>query len=291
MNRLFDRKLNRTLCVFLGFLFILIIGFLDFLTGYEYSFSVFYVLPVSLISWYSNRNIGLIACFFCAIVWFIADTHSGHPYSNSFVPFWNTVMRFAFFSIIAILFSALKIALEREQESALTDHLTGAANSRRFYEVVQMEINRLSRSKNPFTIAYLDIDNFKTINDQLGHSEGDLVLKTIVNSLKSKIRGSDLLARLGGDEFALFFPDTGQEDAHIILTKVMQILTEEMENNAWPVTFSVGVVTCLTVPSSVNQLIKTADALMYSVKHQGKNMIRYSLFDQENTIKRDGANL
>lgn len=168
---------------------------------------------------------------------------------------------------------------------SLTDYLTGASNSRRFYEVVQMEINRLGRSQIPFTIAYLDVDNFKNINDTFGHPEGDLVLKTIVSSLKLKIRNSDLVARIGGDELALFFPDTNQESAQVILSKIQDLLKNEMAKNNWMVTFSIGVVTCTFAPSSIGELIKMADELMYSVKRHGKNMVKYSVYETESLAK------
>jgi len=143
----------------------------------------------------------------------------------------------------------------------------------------------LERSQNPFTIAYLDVDNFKTINDTLGHPEGDLVLKTIVSSLKSKVRNSDLVARLGGDELALFFPDTNQESAQVILSKIQDVLKNEMAKNNWVITFSIGVVTCTFAPSDINELIKAADEVMYSVKRHGKNMVKYSVYKTESLAK------
>lgn len=265
-----------------GFLLIIVIGLLDFATGYEYAFSVFYVLPIALITWYSTPKISFFACVFSAIVWLWADKSAGRPYSFFLVPYWNTLIRFSFFVIIAYLLIALKSALQREKDLSLTDHLTGASNSRHFYEIVQMEINRLQRSHSPFTIAYLDIDNFKSINDTFGHLEGDFVLKTIVSSLKSKTRNSDIVARLGGDELALFFPDTNQESAQAIWSKIHGVLRNEMSKKNWMVTFSIGVVTCTIAPSDINDLIKVADELMYSVKRHGKNMVKYSVYETNN---------
>lgn len=79
-------------------------------------------------------------------------------------------MGFGFFVIVALLLSTLKSVLEHEKELARTDYLTGAANSRVFYDLLQTEINRSQRYKNPFTIAYIDLDNFKTVNDEFGHT-------------------------------------------------------------------------------------------------------------------------
>ena len=266
---------NKSLIIFWGFILIAIIGVFDFLTGDEYAFSVFYVFPISMITWGTGQKNGYFACFASAVVWFWADVSTRNPYSNAFVPYWNTLIRFSFFVITVYLLFALKSALQREKWLSLTDHLTGASNSRRFYEIVQMEINRLERSQRPFTIAYLDVDNFKTINDTFGHLEGDLVLKTIVSTLRSNLRNTDLVARLGGDELALFFPDTNRESAEIILPKLQEALMNEMAKNNWTITFSVGVVTCKVAPIGANDLIKAADDLMYSIKRHGKNRIKY----------------
>jgi diguanylate cyclase (GGDEF)-like protein len=122
-------------------------------------------------------------------------------------------------------------------------------------------------------------------NDTFGHAEGDLVLKTIVNSLKSKIRKTDLIARLSGDELALFFPDTNQEAVQRILPKIRAALSDEMAKHNWMITFSIGVVTCFVAPPNVNELITTADDLMYSVKQCGKNMIKYSVYGAESLTK------
>jgi diguanylate cyclase (GGDEF)-like protein len=285
MKTILNFESNQKSPIIIGFFLIVVIGLLDYLTGYEYAFSVFYVLPISLITWYSTQKIWLAACVASAIVWLWADISTAHPYSKFLIPYWNTLIRFSFFVIIAYLLSALKSALQREKDLSLTDHLTGASNSRRFYEIVQMEISRLERSQRSFTIAYLDVDNFKTINDTFGHGKGDLVLKTIVNSLKSKLRKTDLVARLGGDELALFFPDTNQEAAEIILPKIQEVLMNEMAKNNWGVTFSIGVVTCTVAPPAVDELIKIADDLMYSVKRHGKNMVKYSVYEAESLAK------
>ena len=276
---------SRRSSVITGFLLIVVIGLLDFMTGYEYAFSVFYVLPISLVTWYSTRNLGFVSCFASAIVWFLADISAGHTYSLGFIPYWNTLIRLSFFIIITYLLIALKGALQREKDLSFTDHLTNAANSRKFYEIVRTEINRLERSQRPFTVAYLDVDNFKTINDTFGHPEGDSVLRVIVSSLKSKIRNTDLVARLGGDEFALFFPDTDKDAANAIFPKIHDALADEMARNNWMITFSIGVVTCNTSPRTVDELIKTADELMYSVKYDGKNMVRYSVYGAESLAK------
>ena len=108
---------------------------------------------------------------------------------------------------------------------------------------------------------------------------GDKVLYTIVQHTKYLLRKTDFVARLGGDEFVLLFPDTDQAGARVLISKIQISLLEEMRKNKWPVTFSIGVVTYINMPQTINELIKQADDLMYSVKNNGKNSISYSIYE------------
>jgi diguanylate cyclase (GGDEF)-like protein len=265
--------------ILLGFALIGAIGILDFLTGYELAFSLFYVIPISLSIWVVDRRYGIITSFVSAFVWLGADLASGHFYSNPLIPIWNTLIRLLFFIIIALLLSALKSALEHEKELARTDYITGAVNSRLFFDLVQTEIDRSQRYEHPFTLVYFDLDNFKTVNDQFGHLTGDQVLRTVVSYAQKHLRKVDVIARLGGDEFALLLPETSQESARVILAKLQNGLLEEMRHNNWPITFSAGVLTCYVAPLKTDELVKMADDLMYSVKRSSKNAIIYSTYE------------
>jgi diguanylate cyclase (GGDEF)-like protein len=269
---------NKPLLLLTGFLLIAVIGILDYLTGYEFAFSVFYVLPISLVTWRAGRRIGLLASLMSAIAWLAADLASRHQYSNPFVPAWNTLIRFAFFIIITLLLGALRNSLQRESELARMDYLTGAVNSRFFYELADMEIERLRRYNHPFTIAYIDLDNFKTVNDKFGHATGDKILTTMSGAVKRQIRKTDIFARLGGDEFVLLLPETSEEAAQAVVTKLHDELTKKMLEDNWSVTFSIGVLTCNLSPDSVEELVRYADKLMYAAKNEGKNRVKYSSY-------------
>ncbi len=262
--------------VLMGVALIGAIGFIDTITGYELAFSLFYVMPISLVTWLIGRRSGIVAAIGSALVWLWADVVSGHSYLNPLIPLWNTAIRFSFFVIIVVLLSALRNALEREKASARTDYLTGAVNSRFFFDLLQMEIDRSERYRHPFTVAYVDLDNFKTVNDQFGHLIGDEVLRAVVGYMKTHLRKTDMVARLGGDEFALLLPEMTQESARAALTKLHEGLLEEMRLNQWRITFSVGVLTCGVSPLKADELLGMADKLMYSVKYGGKNAVAYS---------------
>jgi diguanylate cyclase (GGDEF)-like protein len=288
MKLMLDPESIRKPLAWLGFPLIAVIGSFDYLTGYEYAFSLFYVLPIAIVTWYASPKLGGIACVVSAIVWQWADIATGHLYSSPLVPYWNTLIRLSFFIIITLLLSAIKNLVWREREMSHTDYLTGASNSRHFYEIVQIEINRLQRNPRPFSVAYIDVDDFKTINDEFGHAEGDLILKTIVKTVKSRIRNTDVIARLGGDEMALFFPDTDKTAAQVVFDEINETLLKEMKKNHWMVTFSAGVVTFVVAPDDVNELLKIVDSLMYSAKRDGKNRVKYSLYASENLVKEVG---
>lgn len=271
-------KRNRLFWIVVGFAFLGTVGILDFLTGYEYAFSFFYLFPISLITWFTGRRLGITASFAGALVWLITDVAAGHVYSQRFIYAWNTVIVLGVFVVVTLLLSTLKKTLENERILAHTDYLTGAMNSRLFFDLMQMEINRSQRYRHAFTIAYIDIDNFKAINDQLGHPTGDQVLRTLVDQVNMHLRKTDMIARLGGDEFALLLPETNQESAQVVLTKIQQDIQVGMQQNNWPVTFSIGVLTCIQAPPTTSEIVRMVDDLMYAVKRGGKNAIQYSLY-------------
>ena len=163
-----------------------------------------------------------------------------------------------------------------------TDFLTGLANRRSFIESAQSEINRARRYENSFTVAYLDLDDFKSINDTYGHLIGDTLLRTVADTIRNNLRITDISARLGGDEFAVLFPDTDSEQSEIVINKMHDRLLDTMKENNWPVTFSIGAVTFVEPPQSVDEVIKKADDFMYSAKKDGKNRINRELWTGHN---------
>ena len=271
-------KRSKLFVIAVGFALIGIVGILDFLTGYEFAFSLFYLIPISLVTWLTGRRAGVVASLVSALVWLISDVAARTSYSHPLIYAWNTLMGFGFFVIVALLLSTLKSALEHEKELARTDYLTGAVNSRVFYDLLQTEINRSQRYKDPFTIAYIDLDNFKTVNDDFGHTTGDQVLRFVVDQVKKHLRKTDVVARLGGDEFALLLPETNQESAQIVLAKFQRDILAEMQQNNWPVTLSIGVLTCIDAPQAIEEVVRMVDGLMYSVKRGSKNGIEYATY-------------
>jgi diguanylate cyclase (GGDEF)-like protein len=271
-------KRNALFWVAAGIACIAAIGGLDYLTGYEIAFSAFYLFPISLLTWFAGRRSGIAASIASALVGLLADMETGHSAAQPAIYIWNSLIRLSFFTIVTLLISALRKAHEREKELARVDSLTGAVNARFFSEMVQMEIVRSLRNRQPFTIACIDLDNFKLLNDRFGLSMGDTALCTIVKQAKSQLRKADVVARVGGDEFAFLLPETNQAAAQAAIQRVQASLLDEVRRNDWPLTFSIGVLTCIKTTQTSDELIKLANELMYWAKKTGKNAIHYSVY-------------
>ncbi len=248
----------------------------DYITGAELSFSLFYLLPIALISLTVSGTAGICAAFFSAAVWLFLEVMTSTT-ANSYVYLWNAVIRLGFFLLPALL---LKV-IEQEKYHARIDFLTGAINRFYFNELMGREIDRSCRYHHPFTIAFMDLDNFKTINDTFGHSFGDDLLRTIAQNMKKNLRKTDAIARVGGDEFVILLPETNSDAAQHAIRNLFHKLAEDLQSKKWPVTFSVGVLT-LTAPSiSTDKIFSIVDRMMYSVKNNGKNDIKFATYTND----------
>jgi len=261
--------------VAIGFLLIAIIAAADVFNGIELSFRIFYFIPIILVTWYLGRNWGFIFCITSAFAWFFTDTLNGHKYVNPKIHYWNALMRLCTFMLISWLLPTMK-KLEFEKRLSQNDYLTGAMNRRYLIEVLQKEIFRFQRYQHPFSLAYIDLDNFKPVNDNLGHKIGDAILCAVVGRIQRYLRKTDSIARLGGDEFLLVLPETDQFALPNFINRISNALLEEMFQNQWPVTFSIGVLTCSHGDATAEELIDRADSVMYAVKKNGKNGIAFA---------------
>ena len=164
------------------------------------------------------------------------------------------------------------------------DDLTQAFNRPYFQESLKREMSRALRYRRPLSLALLDIDQFKTINDTLGHPAGDAILKAFVALISRNIRQSDLLARYGGDEFAIILPEAGRESALRFCEKLRDIIashTFRFEQQTLAVTTSIGLqsYTHMDGEKTVNQFVAAADAKLYEAKTAGRNRICSGVFE------------
>lgn len=281
--------LSRTAVLATALAALAVVGVLDHLTGGEMAFGVFYVLPVGMATWYADRTAGYVFGFASSAVGYVAELAGGYPYHHPLIPVWNACVRLAFFVIIAMLLSALRARLEAERRLARTDPLTGLPNRRAFRDQLEHDLTLSDRVGSQLTLAYVDLDDFKQINDNHGHREGDRALCAVGRMLIAATRRADTVARLGGDEFALILPGTGLDGARAILSKLRTMLSELSVSAERGLTCSVGAVVFQEQPASAGDAIAVADRLMYEAKTRGKNAMIFRVYARSSVEGADPA--
>ncbi len=248
-----------------------LVGLTDYLTGTEMEFSIFYLIPITAAVFLSGGIAGAAASVVSFGVSFAFDVLSGDQDRNWTMLFSFNFVHLGYFALHALLISWLLRIIREVRALSLRDPLTAAANWRYFEEQADMRLKIARRNRAPVTLAYIDLDNFKKVNDTLGHHVGNEVLKTVVDTIQSQIRPNDLLARLGGDEFGLLIDDPRSDEIRRVLERVMDETCGRLRARNWPVTLSMGAVTYRRLPNSIGIMVKEADKIMYRVKKSGKN--------------------
>lgn len=250
-----------------------VIWVLDFLSTHQYPFTLVYLAPIVLLTATWGRRSGLALALVCAGGAIAANSLSGRTYEGLLVYAWNFFMTFGMFAIVVFSLDSLLSALEREERNARTDTLTGLGNRKSFYEKANQELERCRRYDRRFSLVVLDLDNFKAVNDNQGHEAGDAVLREVALATTEAVRRSDTTFRIGGDEFVILLLETDQEGIRMVGRKIQEALAKRMQAGSWPVTCSLGSVSCLASDKSLDELLAQADAAMYEAKRSGKNRL------------------
>jgi diguanylate cyclase (GGDEF)-like protein len=275
----------RTLLVLLIVAVLAAVGLLDSITGPWLSFALLYVTPVLAAAWYLGRWPALIAGTTSGLAWFVAEAW-GHRAEPTRVLAWNSASRLVMLVAMGAMVvrirddrrrlkevnARLEDLLTGAEKLARTDALTGLPNRRAFLERLADELARAHRSGNPVCIAYLDVDNFKNLNDQKGHMEGDEFLRRVSQAIKDTVRAGDVSARLGGDEFAVLFADAKRivvETVAIRLVARVRALGDRYPG--LDLGASVGMAWFEKPPDRPELLLQRADGAMYQAKSAGKH--------------------
>lgn len=258
---------------------LLLVAAADYATGYEVSLSVFYLLPVAIATWYAGRVAGMAAAALSCVAWFAADILSAHPYAHPAIPVWNALVRFGFLAITSSLLAIYKDALANQRALARTDALTGLAGRRAFEEALAHDLALGRRRNSPVSVAYLDLDGFKAVNDERGHAEGDRVLQAVAEVLRRCLREADTATRLGGDEFAAVLPDTDAKGAQQVAAELLRETRKAFGAAHWPVDCSIGAVTVAVPGLTATAALEAADRAMYEAKGAGKGTIVCRILD------------
>lgn len=279
----------RTMCnrqywvlAIIAFLSVAGISVVDYITGPQITFALFYLFPVAITAWFSKKNTAIAISLFSAVAWLAVDYFSNRIYPNLLIYSWNYLSRFILLITIAFLLRTLKILLLEKHGLSREDPITKSLNLRAFRGLAEIEISRAIRYGYALSLAYIDVDNFKAINDTRGHDIGNKLLCAVVNVIRENLRDSDIVARVGGDEFVLLLPVTDQISAQIVIAKIQNHLMSIMDKNDWPVTFSFGVLTCIENIPAIDRMIAMADRLMYSVKKSSKNGTNFMIYEGQN---------
>lgn len=254
------------------------VGLADAASG-EYALHPLYLAPVALVAWRLGRGSALLWAGLAAAAWLVTQPSS--DLNAGPVVYWNALGQLGVFLVVALAVGAVRSLTEHTRSLAGTDHLTGVLDGESFQELVELERSRALRYNRPFTLAYLDVDRLRGVNDLGGHMTGDRTLRLIADTVRENIRSMDSVARLGGDEFGLLFPETGRGSAETVLGKLRACLDREARERSLPITFSVGAVICVGAPESVDRLIQRADALMYQVKDRGGDGMAVEVLDDQ----------
>ncbi len=259
----------------LALLALLILG--DYAIGRELSLAPLYLIPVMLITWKTSATTGVAASMLASGLWAAVTLHQDGTGLAAYV-LWEAAIRLATTVLFVVLLSSLKSSLARASLLARKDSLTDLANRGSFYELVNQEMLRCKRYGGAISIAFIDLDKFKALNDRAGHDVGDEALRVVAQTLRSQLRSTDLPARLGGDEFAVMLPGMDARGASQATQILQSRLLSAMEHRGWPITFSIGLATFATALDSVDEMIKRADQLMYKMKREGKGGISEQVF-------------
>ena len=192
---------------------------------------------------------------------------------------------------LARALNSAAIALTQAEAQATTDRLTGVANRETLLSLLVTEVERANRHLRPLSVAFIDIDRFKAINDTHGHNSGDAVLRQLADIIGANLRTTDIFGRYGGEEFMLILPETGPEDAAEMAEKIRGIVMETplriAAGESLRATISVGIAGDTGGGLRLDRLVDDADSAMYAAKSLGRNQTYvFRSVDDEQRVRR-----
>ncbi|HEY3317629.1 MAG TPA: GGDEF domain-containing protein [Coriobacteriia bacterium] len=252
----------------------LMLAWLDAAVGTQLDVAHLHFGLIALVAWLCARHTAVLFATGVSLLSLAADIiNAPQP---PLVLSLNLLLTLGTFVSAALVVNALVGALRQLNRLARYDDLTAVANARHFQALLYDEFQRSRRYSRPLSVAFIDLDNFKPVNDTLGHEAGDAVLAAVATLMSERIRTQDVLGRLGGDEFGLMFPETDLAEAKLVLERIEAEVSSLAKSKGWPVTISIGA-TALpgdsTETCTAQDMLQHADALMYQVKRHGKGRV------------------
>ena len=254
-----------------GVFLVTLIAVCDNLTGRTFSVGFLYVGAAVVVTWLGTMRSAMLVAALAVTESLLADLMGSWDLTRTMVL--NAATSFGVMLFIVWIISSLRRSLIQQRHLAMVDPLTGALNRRSFSIAADRERLRAARTGLPVSMAYLDLDDFKGVNDRHGHKAGDHLLRIFAETVSSSIRGTDIFARIGGDEFIVMFPETGARDAISVVQRITRTIGDHCCTEDERISASVGIMTFQYPPATVDAMISEADRMMYQAKSVGPGQI------------------
>lgn len=233
---------------------------------------IFYLAPVLLVTWYEGVIWGVAFAVTTSVLRSAVEVGRATEQTPHLVPVWNTLGYVFMVSVAVFFLTRLRRTQDQLRDLATTDALTGVLNGRGFSDRLSQELERNRRYARPLALLYVDLDDFKVVNDSHGHQTGDAVLRLVADAIRRALRTADLVGRLGGDEFAILMPETDGVFAGTVAHRLASGIRNVFRGTP-TVTASIGVVACTRAEAASEELLRRADEAMYEAKQAGKDRV------------------
>jgi diguanylate cyclase (GGDEF)-like protein len=238
----------------------------------EIRLGILYTVPVLLVTWTEGLAFGL---GFAALTIVLREVVAWQQLPPQTPALWRVVNAASYVVVLGVGMAGLQRLRHIQaqlSQLATRDALTGLVNARAFAAQLTHELERNRRYPRPLALLYLDLDDFKVINDSHGHQTGDAVLRLVAESMRASVRQTDVVGRLGGDEFAVLMPETDPPLADAAAKRLAAGLRNVFKGTP-TVTASIGVVSCVAADANTDELLRRADQAMYDAKKAGKDRV------------------
>lgn len=250
----------------------LFVYWLNAITPPDARLGILYIIPVLLVTWTEGLTWGIV---FAVVTTVFREATAWVQMPADTPMVWRVTTGVAYLAVLAVAMAGLQ-TLRRSQAAMarliILDPLTNVLNARAFADRLGQELDRNRRYPRPLSLMYMDLDNFKVINDTHGHQTGDAVLRLVADAMRSSVRQADVVGRLGGDEFAVLMPETDAALADAAAKRLIAGLRNVFRGTP-NVTGSIGVVSCTATDASTDDLLRRADQAMYDAKKSGKDRV------------------
>jgi len=250
----------------------LVVYWVNAVTPPDGRFGILYTIPVLLVTWTEGLVWGIV---FAAATTVFREAIAWVQMPVDTPMLWRVMNGLAYLAVLGVAMAGLQTLRHSQAQLArlvTQDSLTNVLNARAFAERLGQELDRNRRYPRPLALMYMDLDNFKVINDTHGHQTGDAVLRLVADAMRSSVRQADVVGRLGGDEFAVLMPETDAPLADAAAKRLVVGLRTVFKGTP-TVTASIGVVSCTSTDASTDDLLRRADQAMYDAKKSGKDRV------------------